>query len=60
MKKLLSINASNQVINHWRSLGYDIVYIFTPDTETNVIKRPVLAKDDDETFVLDTRLTGSW
>jgi hypothetical protein len=57
MIKMLSINASNQVINHWQDLGYTIIYIFVPDTETNVV-RPELSKGKNQ--VLDPDLTGSW
>lgn len=56
--KMLSITASNQVIQHWQGLGYKIVYIFTPDTETNVV-RPSMSKDTGSQ-ILDPDLEGSW
>lgn len=56
MIKLLSIEASNDVIQYWIGQGYEVRFIF--NVESTVI-RPKLSNPEDTQVILDPELVGA-
>jgi predicted AAA+ superfamily ATPase len=43
MKKFLNVNAKFEEIKYWREKGYEVVFVFTPEAITQIV-RPDYAK----------------